>query len=95
VGLATPITDVSPVSGHVIAEMTDLLFSVWVVVLGGTIIAVINSFSIIGLVVERVDQVFLSRAAKAQALYMSAEGMDFEDFKQVSNGAHDNDMDHE
>eukprot|EP00966_Prymnesium_polylepis_P333625 7389073-Prymnesium_polylepis.3 len=28
--------------------MTDLLFSVWVIVLGGTIIAVINSFSIIG-----------------------------------------------
>ena len=48
-----------------------------------------------GLMVERVDQVFLSRAAKAQALYMAAEGMDFEDFKQVSNGAHDNDMDHE
>ena len=54
-GLATPLTDVSPQSGHVLAVMVDLICAVLTVILAGTAIAVIGYFSSVTSTVEGID----------------------------------------
>lgn len=42
VGLATPLTNVSPTSNHMVAVMLDLIISVWALSLAGTAIGVVG-----------------------------------------------------
>ena len=55
VGLATPLTNVAPVSGHVVAEIVDLLLSVWSLSLAGLVVGSIAQLTFVALGVESVD----------------------------------------
>ena len=56
VGLATPLTNVAPVSGHAVSEIIDLLICVWSLALAGVVIGSIAQLTFVALGVESVDK---------------------------------------
>jgi len=64
-GLATPLTDYSPESGHVVAEMVDLLISTWSLSIAGCAIGVVSTLSFTGIITGGLDR-------KLQQMYLKA-----------------------
>jgi len=91
VALATPLTAVSPSSGHVVGEMLDLLISTWSVVVGGAFYGVIGALAFTSAVVKATEgsmvrrwQMLLLRDSVAK-LAQDASGMDFDEFRSVAS----------
>jgi len=89
VGLATPLTNVAPRSGHVLSEIFDLLVSVWGVALTGLIIGVIANLTFVKLLVKSSDGTIVhkvgsllvnSLALQVEDLAKDIEGMTLGDF---------------
>lgn len=89
VGLATPLTSVSPVSGHFVSEAIDLLISVWSMALAGLVIGVIANLTFVTLVVNASDRGIIRRvgsllvsalALRVEDLAKDVDGMTLEEF---------------
>jgi len=82
-GLATPLTDYSPQSGHWLAEMTDLIASVWSLSLTGAAIGVVASLTFIENLSTGMDRRLGSVFTSAITDMADAGGMSLDDFLQV------------
>ena len=102
VALATPLTPVTPASGHVVGEMLDLLIATWSTTVGGAFYGVIGAMAFTQFVVEATEgsivrrwQALLFRGA-VDKLVKDVSGMDFDEFRSVASklpGNHsDNDL---
>jgi len=56
VGLATPLTDISPTPGHHLSEMVDLLVSVWAISLAGTSIGIVGALVAVSTSAEEIER---------------------------------------
>ena len=65
VGLATPLTAVTPMSKHPAAEFICLLVSVWSLSICGLIVGIVSAFSMIEEGVKRVDERIKVRTLQA------------------------------
>jgi hypothetical protein len=91
VGLGNPLTDVGPQSGHVFAQILDLVVAVWSLTLAALVIGLVGSFGWVTMLKDSaehviagsVDKALTSREkARAVALNLAADptGMDFDEF---------------
>ena len=56
VGLGNPLTDVGPGSGHVFAEIVDLLIAIWSLSVAGLVIGLLGSLAWVNVVTESADE---------------------------------------
>ena len=80
VGLGNPLTNVTPVSGHVLAEMVDLMISTWSLAITGTVVGLIGGLAALRSAVDFTNQ----RIAGATTLARSSEDREF--FSKVADG---------
>ena len=94
VALATPLTDVSPVSGHVAAEMLDLLIGAWSMSIAGVIYGLIGALTFTTAVVNSTDEAITRRWATVlnrrtvramDNLVADTTGMDFDEFSAAAS----------
>ena len=91
VAISTPLTPVTPSSGHVVGEMLDLLIATWSITVGGAFYGVIGALAFTHYVVEategsivRRSQTLLFRGA-VDKLVKDVSGMDFDEFRSVAS----------
>lgn len=87
VGLGNPITDVSPISGHVGSEILDLLVSVWSLTAGAFVIGYIATLTWVTMAANSADAYMSKRferlftlRADARRLAADVSGLSLEEF---------------
>ena len=90
VALATPLTVVTPSSGHVLGEMLDLLIAAWSVTMAGVFYGIIGALAFTSVMVEATEgslmrtwQRLLMKGAMGE-LVKHESGMDFAEFLSVA-----------
>jgi len=87
VGLGNPLTDVGPETGHIFAEVIDLLIAVWSLTLAGLVIGAIGSLAWVETLTRGADgsithkfSTMMGFAQEARKLAADPSGLDYPDF---------------
>ena len=74
-GLGTPLTDMSPDSGHKFAEIVDLVIAVWSLSLTATVVGAVGGLAFTNLSVERMEATLTRRLTSKVLAEAAAAGM--------------------
>jgi len=84
VGLATPLTNNTPSSGHIIAELLDILVSTWSLAVAGTVIGIVGALTFTTLAVSGLESFMLRRVVRRQLQESAEDGeLDLAKMKQL------------